>query len=106
MAARIADGDLTVSVQPRSERDVLGGALARMAINLRSLVGSVTDSAGQLSSASQQMAATSEEAGRAVGEIAAAVTDVALGAERQVRMVESTRMAVQDAARAGDPGRG
>ena len=34
---------------------------------------------------------TSDEAGRAVGEIAAAVGDVAHGAERQVRMVESTR---------------
>ena len=46
------------------------------------------------------MASTSDEAGRAVGEIAAAVTDVAHGAERQVRMVESTRGAVQEASRA------
>ena len=46
------------------------------------------------------MASTSEEAGRAVGEIASAVSDVAQGAERQVRMVESTRDAVQEAARA------
>jgi methyl-accepting chemotaxis protein len=104
VAGRIADGDLTVDVQPRSERDVLGNALGRMARNLRSLVGSVTDSADALSSASEQMAATSEEAGRAVGEIAAAVTDVAQGAERQVRMVESTKAAVQDAARAAEVG--
>ena len=33
------------------------------------------------------MASTSEEAGKAVGEIAAAISDVALGAERQVRGV-------------------
>ncbi len=39
------------------------------------------------------MASTSEEAGRAVGEIAHAVTDVATGAERQVRMVSDTREA-------------
>jgi hypothetical protein len=42
-----------------------------------------------------------EEAGRAVGEIASAVSDVAQGAERQVRMVEATREAVQEAARRG-----
>jgi methyl-accepting chemotaxis protein len=45
------------------------------------------------------MASTSEEAGRAVGEIANAVGDVAQGAERQVRMVESTREVMQQAAR-------
>ena len=48
--------------------------------------------------ASQQMAATSEEAGKAVGEIAAAVGDVAQGAERQVRGVDSVRAS-------GRPGR-
>ena len=41
-----------------------------------------------------------DEAGRAVSEIASALTDVALGAERQVRMVEKTRTAVQEASRA------
>ncbi|WP_157591956.1 methyl-accepting chemotaxis protein [Solirubrobacter soli] len=46
------------------------------------------------------MASTSEEAGRAVGEIASAVTDVAQGAERQIRMVESARDAVTEAGRA------
>jgi methyl-accepting chemotaxis protein len=60
----------------------------------------VAEGAGTVASASQEMASTSEEAGRAVGEIAAAVSDVAQGAERQVRMVESTRQAVQEAARA------
>jgi methyl-accepting chemotaxis protein len=46
VAERVAGGDLTVEVRPRSERDVLGNALAAMAENLRSLVGSVADSAG------------------------------------------------------------
>ena len=39
LAAAIADGDLDVQPQPRSERDVLGNALARMAANLRDLIG-------------------------------------------------------------------
>ena len=100
LAGTIADGDLTVDARPKGERDALGNAFATMVANLRGLVGNVAETAGTLSSASQQMAATSEEAGRAVGEIASAVTDVAQGAERQVRMVESTRTAVQEAARA------
>jgi methyl-accepting chemotaxis protein len=100
IAARIADGDLTVEVSPRSEDDVLGSAFATMVANLRLLVGDVSESAGALTVASRELAATSDEAGRAVGEIASAVGDVAHGAERQVRMVESTRTAVQEASRA------
>jgi methyl-accepting chemotaxis protein len=67
---------------------------------LASLIGEVSAGASTVASASQQMASTSEEAGRAVGEIASAVGDVAQGAERQVRMVETTRDAVQEAATA------
>ena len=74
-------------------------AYNRMREQLAGVMGELSDSATTVSSASQQMASTSSEAGRAVHEIAAAVGDVALGAERQVRMVESTRTAVQEASR-------
>jgi methyl-accepting chemotaxis protein len=75
-------------------------AYAGMRSELSALIGEVSKTAGAVSATSQQVASTSEEAGRAVGEIASAVGDVAQGAERQVRMVESTRAAVQEAARA------
>ncbi|HEX5620028.1 MAG TPA: methyl-accepting chemotaxis protein, partial [Solirubrobacteraceae bacterium] len=116
-------GDLTVSVTPVTPpidepgRDELGQVAAAVNVIRESTIGSVqaynetraelagivselSDSAGTVSSASHQMATTSEDAGRAVGEIASALGDVAQGAERQVRMVESTRTAVQEAARA------
>ena len=69
-----------------------------MRAELATVMGEVARNAGSVSAASEQMAATSDESGRAVGEIAHAVGDVAQGAERQVRMVESTRAAVQEAA--------
>ncbi len=90
-AERIAAGDLTVEVEPKSERDALGNAFARMAFNLREMVGRVANAATVMGSSSQQMASTSDEAGRAIGEIARAVADVASGAERQVRVVEQAR---------------
>src|SRR4051794_367480 len=121
----MADGDLTTEVvdsTPAIENpatDEIGQLQARFnelrastlssieAYNgtraaLSELIGEVTMSAGTVSSASQQMAATSDEAGRAVGEIARAVSDVAQGAERQVRMVETSRAAVAEAARAAN----
>jgi len=119
----VAGGDLTIPVASVttplevSSRDEIGdlsrtfdGMLDKaqnsiegyneMREQLGSLIGQVSASAGTVSSASQQMATTSEEAGRAVAEIASAVSDVAQGAERQVRMVETTREAVQEAATA------
>jgi len=100
VADRLAVGDLTATVRPRGPRDRLGNAFDTLVGNLHEVIGELSRQAEVVSSASEQMAATSEETGRAVGEIAAAVTEVAYGAERQVKMVESTRTAVQDAARA------
>ena len=90
-AGRIARGDLTVQPTPRSERDVFGTAFATMAAQLRSLVGRLSGSATRLGAASQQMAATSGEAGRAVEEIATAMEGMSHGAREQVAAVERTR---------------
>jgi methyl-accepting chemotaxis protein len=70
-ARKVADGDLSSAVQPRSENDVLGTSLSDMTVSLREIVGEVSSSAGVLSASSQQMAAASSEAGRVVGEFAA-----------------------------------
>ena len=56
-----------------------------MRVQLGEVLQELSLNASTVSSASQQMASTSEEAGRAVGEIASAMSDVAAGAERQVR---------------------
>jgi methyl-accepting chemotaxis protein len=109
----LGEGDLTrrvKSVTPAIERhahDELG-ELTRMVETIRQntvasvdayeasrealgeKVGRVAQSAGVLGAASEQMAASSDEAGRAVAEIAHAITDVASGAQRQVEVVGST----------------
>jgi methyl-accepting chemotaxis protein len=68
--------------------------------SLASMIGRVGESASILSSASQQMAATSGEAGRAVGEIAHAIGEVAHGAEKQVNTVEGARRLTDEMAEA------
>jgi methyl-accepting chemotaxis protein len=99
-AERIAGADLTTDVEPRSERDALGTSLAIMTTNLRQILGEVSITASTLSAASQQMASTSEEAGRAVTEIASSTSEVAAGAERQVRSVESAKSFIETVASA------
>ncbi|MGP0052815.1 MAG: HAMP domain-containing protein, partial [Solirubrobacteraceae bacterium] len=100
VADQVADGDLSVEVQPRGERDLLGNAFRRLVTKLGQAIGRVSTQAKSVTSASQQVAATSEESGRASGEIARAVGDVAKGAERQVQMVEQARQSAKEVARA------
>jgi methyl-accepting chemotaxis protein len=90
-AGRVAAGDLTVEVLPRSDRDALGHAFAGMVTQLRELVERLAGSAGAIATASREMAQSSDETGRAVDDIARAVSDVAVGAERQVQAIASAR---------------
>ena len=95
---RVAAGDLTVDVEPRSERDLLGNATHKLVTDLRAVVSNVAGGAGLVAGASQQMAATSEETGKAVGEIATAVSEIAAGSERQVRQVSGVNSSASEAA--------
>jgi methyl-accepting chemotaxis protein len=103
-ADRVAGGDLTVEVTPKSERDALGTSFAAMVTNLRSLVGRVDLTAKGLGIASRDMAQTSEQAGQAVTEIAAAVGEVASGTERQVRAIDAVRRLAAEMAEATETG--
>ncbi len=119
----MAAGDLTRTLDPQSShipqrtRDELGevtvavnGIRERildsiesfngMVLQLRAILGEVSESATTVSTASQQVSATSDEAGKATGEIAQAVSDFARGAERQVTMIGQARDAALEVARA------
>jgi methyl-accepting chemotaxis protein len=101
---RVAEGDLTVEVTPRSERDLLGTATKKLVTDLHQVVGTVSSTASSVGAASQQMASTSEEAGRAVGEIATAISEMAQGAETQVRRAQSAQVGAEQAATAAGSG--
>jgi len=99
---RVAQGDLTVTVAPASERDVLGAAVAEMLEALRAIISQVTTAATEMSAASQELTATSSETSRAVDDITRAVQEVAAGAERQVLMVQTTRDLAAESAGAAE----
>ncbi len=99
-ANRIADGDLTISVTPKSEKDELGNAFSLMVTNLRTSVGQVADNAISLGSASQQLAAAANQAGQATGQIAATVQQVAKGTAQQSEAVTKTAAATEQMGRA------
>jgi methyl-accepting chemotaxis protein len=90
-ADRIAAGDLSAELQPRSEQDELRRALASMTLGLREMVADLSEAADRVSEVSSRVAGEAAESGRSVEEIARAVAEVAHGAERQVRSVEAVR---------------
>jgi methyl-accepting chemotaxis protein len=90
-------GDVAGAVNAISERLAVSiGSFNAMTAGLRDMICDVSDSAGAVSAASQQMSETSQEAGRATGEISQAVSDVAQGAERQVTMIDVARHAAEE----------
>jgi methyl-accepting chemotaxis protein len=105
-AGRVAEGDLSGELTPRSERDELRRSLSRMTAGLRGMVHDLSEAAETVAQVSGRVQTDADEAGRAVDEIARAVSEVASGAERQVASVIEVRglsttvaAATQDSAR-------
>jgi methyl-accepting chemotaxis protein len=99
-AERVAAGDLTVEVRPRSERDTLGRAFAAMVRDLHGLVAHIAGSASRLSSSSAEVAAAAGQVGDAMGGIASDAGDVAAGGAAQERTAADARGLTGDLAAA------
>jgi methyl-accepting chemotaxis protein len=72
----VAEGDLTVEVAPRSQRDTLGNAFLRMSHGLQDLVRTTRDSAGQVSSGSTQVAGAADESAKVSVQASSAIEEV------------------------------
>ncbi|MBL8057608.1 MAG: methyl-accepting chemotaxis protein [Anaerolineales bacterium] len=101
-ALRLAEGDLTVEVAPRSEADALGRAFQQMLAGLRAAVGQVAEAAGQVATAAPQLAGAAGQAGRETDRIAGAINQMADGAAAQAQGVAQTAAAMEQMRRAID----
>ena len=88
MASQIASGDLTVEVQARSEKDVLGQALIRMLDNLRKTVSEVTLAATEVSKGSTEMSATAQQLSQGASEQAAAAEESTSSMEEMASSIQ------------------
>ncbi len=77
LAESVAKGDLTVTVQPKSEQDKLGHALQEMVSDLRALIDQVTTSADALAGASSALSKAAGDTGEAIHGIAGMMQDAA-----------------------------
>ena len=93
-AKRIAERDLTIAIEPRSDKDVLGHSFATMASNLRTIVNQLADSASKLVEAAALISTSSEDISKGVADQSTQVTQVSSAIEQMtVTIHESARNA-------------
>jgi len=89
-AQRIAAGDLSQDVLPRSDRDILGRAFQGMVRDLRAVIGEVSAGAEQLSEASQGVSWVAGRIGDGTEQVTRAMQQVSKGNQDQARGVSDT----------------
>lgn len=101
-ADRVAAGDLTVEVAPLSEKDVLGGALAKMVSSLRNSISSVAANAASLGESSAQLSLMANQAEHSIGQISLTIQQVSHGTAQQTETIAATAASVEQMRRAID----
>jgi len=82
VADRISAGDLTVKIEPRSQRDSFGIAFSAMLQKLAEMIGEVRSAASALATASGQVSATAQTVSSGNSEQAAAVQETTASLEQ------------------------
>jgi methyl-accepting chemotaxis protein len=72
----------------RDETGTLANALQNIAVNLRSIIGEITNTSEQLAAASEELSVTSQQAASVSEEVALTVGEIAKGASDQARHTE------------------
>lgn len=108
---KIAANDLTVQVEPKSTKDVLGNSFKTMVTNLTGVIRQLTDNSTQLVSAATEIATSSEQMARGSKEQTSQSVQVSGAVEEMTAtIVESSRNAgeaarlAKEAANAADQG--
>lgn len=90
VANAIAENDLSIDIQPRSDKDELRLAFTRMVTSLRNSFKDIKQTANNLKTASEQLASAADQAGQATNQIAITIQQVAEGISQQARSIAQT----------------
>ncbi len=95
VAARVADGDLTVTVRPLSERDAFGNAFQELVARQNDLIGKVQLVVANVSEASQHLTIAAEQTAQVTRQIADTIQQVAEGTVGQSGSLQQTAASVE-----------
>ncbi|MDH4158409.1 MAG: methyl-accepting chemotaxis protein, partial [candidate division Zixibacteria bacterium] len=91
-AQRIADGDLTMEIEPKSEQDVLGRTFRKMIANLNGVTSRLASNAERLVSAAGQISSTAEQMSHGARHQADQVSQISSAIEQMTAtIVESSK---------------
>ncbi|NLY56355.1 MAG: methyl-accepting chemotaxis protein [Firmicutes bacterium] len=87
VAEALADGDLTQTVEVKSQDEIgrMARAFNQAISNLTELIGQVSNTAENVAAASEELSAASEEVGQATQQVVEAVNQMARGADQQAK---------------------
>jgi len=88
VADSIANGDLTVSAKPLSDKDILGQALERMLEKLRSVVSEASGASDNVSAGSQELSSSAEELSQGATEQASAAEEASSSMEEMASNIK------------------
>jgi methyl-accepting chemotaxis protein len=88
IADQIANGDLTVSPKPLSEKDMLGTALLSMVERLRGVVSDALSASSNVSSGSQELSASSEQLSQGATEQASSAEEASASMEEMASNIK------------------
>lgn len=108
---RIAGGDLTVAVNVKSEKDVMGKALSDLVNKLQGLVSNIVSSADQVNSGAKMVADSStalsqgaEEQASSIEELTASLEEITTQTTHNAENAEQADVLAQNAKRNADTG--
>ncbi len=112
-ADAVAQGDLTVEIVPRSDRDQLMKSLAQMVASLTSTIGQIKTAAGEVASGSVALSTATTQLSEGASEQSAAAEQASSSMEQMVSNIrqnaanaeQTEKIAVQSATDAKDSGR-
>jgi methyl-accepting chemotaxis protein len=88
--SKVADGNLAVEVEPRSERDAFGSALSHLISRQRELIAKVKSIAANVSEASRQLTRAAEQTAQATQQITGTIQQMAKGTAEQSGALQET----------------
>jgi len=94
-ARRMAQGDLTVKVTPRSEQDELGQAFSAMVTSLREATRQLAETSSTLAATSQQLSTATEQSSRGTQDVAKGSEQLARTASEAAGAVDELEAAIQ-----------
>lgn len=100
IAEEISNGDLTMEVMPKSDRDDLGNAFKKMITSLRITVASVASNAAELNQSAAELSEASLQARAATDQITSSMQQMAASSQNQANSVTATSNSVQQMANA------